>query len=272
MPILKYLRKVFNSLSKLRFKYLIYGSKITIEKGGVFSVGKNVTIRRSSIYVKKGDTLIIGDDTNILSSSINMIAGGKAEIKIGKHCKIGTYNLSITWGFMHIGDYNIIEKGDNIRTPSFEIAGHLVIGNYNHILCDICGRFSGKVSIGNRNAINEGTEIRGDNNITIGDYNQISYNCYIWDTNTHNIYKAEKRREITDLQYPDVGLEFEKPKTAPVFIGSDCWIGKDVTILKGTKLENKCIIALGTLLTNVSIAENKTIFNKSDIKIIDNQL
>ena len=272
MPILKYLKKIFKSLSKLRLKYLIYGSKISIEKGGVFSVGKNVTISKCSIFVKKGDTLIIGDNTSISRSSINMIAGGGAEIKIGKNCKISDFNLSITWGVMHFGDYNIIEKGDNLSTPSFKVGGDLVIGDYNHILCDICTRFCGKVNIGNRNAINEGTEIRCDDKITIGDYNQISYNCAIWDTNTHNIYKAEKRREITDSQYPDFGLEFEKPKTIPVFIGSDCWIGKDVKILKGTKLENKCIIALGTLLTNVSIAQNKTIFNKSDLKIVDNQV
>lgn len=272
MPIFNQLKNIYNRFNKIKFKYLFYGSKVIIEKGAVFSVGKNVTIRKSSIFIKKGDALIIGNDTLIFGSSINMISGGKAEIKIGKNCKISDFNFSIAWGVMHFGDYNIIEKGDNLRTPSFKVGGDLVIGNYNHILCDICTRFCGKVNIGNRNAINEGSEIRCDDRVIIGDYNQISYNCAIWDTNTHNIYKAEKRREITDSQYPDFGLEYEKPTTVPVVIGSDCWIGKNVTILKGTNLEDKCIIALGALLTNVSIAGNKTVFNSSDLKIVDNKV
>lgn len=272
MLILNKIKNIYNRFNKIKFKYLFYGSKVIIEKGAIFSVGENVTIRKSSIYIKKGDALIIGDNTSMSGASINMITGGKAEIKIGKHCKINDYNLCIRWGYLHIGDYNILEKGDNYRNPYVIVGGDLMIGDYNHILSDISVRFRGKVRIGDRNAINEGTEIRSDEKIVIGDYNQISYNCAIWDTNTHNIYKAEKRREITDSQYPDFGLEFEKPKTSPVIIGSDCWIGKNVSILKGTKLENKCIVALGTLLTNVNIAHNKTVFNNSVLKIVDNQI
>lgn len=272
MPIFNKLKQVFNRFRNVKFKYLLYGSKITIEKGGFFTVGNNVTIKKSNIYVKNGDTLFIGDNTSILGTSINMIIGGKSEIKIGKNCKISKYNLSLTWGIIRIGDYNIIESGYSTHLTNFEISGELIIGDYNHLLCNICNRFGGKVNIGSRNAINEGTEIRSDDKITIGDYNQISYDCAIWDTNTHNIYKSEKRREITDSQYPDFGLEFEKPKTIPISIGSDCWIGKGVSVLKGTNIGDRCIVGYGTLLSHVSVPENKTIFNQPQLKIIDNQL
>ena len=138
--------------------------------------------------------------------------------------------------------------------------------------CSIWIRFKGKVAIGSRNAINEGTEIRCDHEVKIGDYNQISYNCTIWDTNTHNLYKAEERRRITDEQYPDFGLEFEKPKTSPVNIGNDCWIGRNASILKGGMLADKCIVGYGTLITNFSAPKNSTIINEPVIKIIKNQL
>ena len=65
------------------------------------------------------------------------------------------------------------------------------------------------VRIGNYNNINERSWLRADEQITIGDYNQISYNVMIWDTNTHNIYTPSKRRELTEKYYPFFGYEYE---------------------------------------------------------------
>lgn len=265
-------RLLINVIYEKRLLYLLKGSKVTIEKGGVFKLGKNVKIHKSTIYVKKGDSLIIGDHTTLSRASISMIIGGKSEVNIGKNCLIEEFDLSVTKGFIDIDDNNILSKGGILDRPHFEVEGGLKIGSFNSIRCCAWIRFGGTVKIGSRNAINEGTEIRCDEHVTIGDYNQISYDCVFWDTNTHMIYKAEQRRSITDEQYPDFGMEFEKPKTAPIAIGSDCWIGKGVSVLKGTSIADKCIVGYGTLLSHVSISENKTIFNQPQLKIIDNQL
>ncbi|WP_111307971.1 hypothetical protein [Confluentibacter sediminis] len=264
--------RLYKLFYEKRFRFVLWGSKVTVEEGGVFEIGKNVTIKNSQIYVKKGARLIIGDNTSLSKVSISMIVGEKCELYIGKDCKIEAFDLSLTAGRIQIGDYNMLQKGDSAVKPHFEVEGTLTIGHYNRLRCSIWLRFNGQVAIGSRNAINEGTEIRCDEKVTIGDYNQISYDCIFWDTNTHNLYKAQKRREITDKQYPDFGLEFEKPKTLPIAIGSDCWIGKAVTMLKGTKVEDKCIVGYGTLLSNISISENKTIMNQPNLRIIDNQL
>lgn len=266
------IKKLIYFFYSKRLWYLFSGSRVTVEKGGILKIGENVSIKKTNIYVKSGSSLTIGNNTKLFGSSISMIVGGKSSTYIGENCSLSEFNLSVVDGNIHIGNNNFIEKGDKAEKPSFEIQGALRIEDYNRLKCSIWSRFNSKVQIGSRNAINEGTEIRSDEKITIGDYNQISYDCVVWDTNTHNIYKAEKRRKITNSQYPDFGLEFEKPKTAPVFIGSDCWVGRNAGILKGTRVENKCIIAYGTLLTNVSIPENKTLFNKHELKIIDNQL
>jgi acetyltransferase-like isoleucine patch superfamily enzyme len=269
---MKLFKKIIKVFTDKRTFYLLCGSRVTVEKGGVFKIGKNVTIKNSNIYVKKGDNLSIGDNTHISNVSISMITGQKSELRVGKNCIIKGFDFSMTNGQIDIGDGNILEKGDKAEKPSFKVTGKLNIVDYNRLRCSIWIRFNGNVEIGSRNAINEGTEIRSDEAIVIGDYNQISYDCMIWDTNTHSMYKAEKRREITDKQYPAFGLEFEKPATIPVSIGSDCWIGKGASILKGTRIASKCIVGYGALLSNISIAENKTIINQPNLKLIDNQL
>jgi acetyltransferase-like isoleucine patch superfamily enzyme len=269
---MKLFKKIIKIFTEKRALYLLSGSKVTIEKGGIFKTGKNVTIQNSNIYVKKGDNLSIGDNTHVSNVSISMITGQKSELRIGKNCIIKGFDFSMTNGQIVIGDGNILEKGDKAEIPSFKVTGKLIIRDYNRLRCSIWIRFNGNVEIGSRNAINEGTEVRSDEAIVIGDYNQISYDCMIWDTNTHSLYKAEKRREITDKQYPAFGLEFEKPATMPVSIGSDCWIGKGASILKGTRIASKCIVGYGALLSNISIAGNKTIINQPNLKLIDNQL
>ena len=266
------IKKFYKLFFEKRYRYLLWGSKVTIEKGAVFTVGKGVSIKNCEIYVKRGDCLTISEGTTLINTSISMIVGEASSFKIGKHCSIADYSISLTQGQLDIGDYNILEKGNTAVKPSFQVHGILSIGSYKRLRCSVWNRFNGQVQIGNRNAINEGTEIRCDEQIRIGDYNQISYDCVFWDTNTHNLYKAEERRAITDTQYPAFGLEFEKPKTAPIVVGNDCWIGKGVAVLKGTTLGDKCIVGYGTLLSNVSVSENKTIFSQPQLKIIDNQL
>lgn len=100
------------------------------------------------------------------------------------------------------------------------------------------------------------------------DYNQISYNVMIWDTNTHNIYTPSKRRELTEKYYPFFGYEYEKPSTKPVKIGSDCWIAQNAAILKGTELEDEVIVGFCTILLGTSIPFGTTVVNKVEYRFV----
>lgn len=95
----------------------------------------------------------------------------------------------------------------------------------------------------------ERTEIRCDHLIEIGDYNMISYECMIYDTNTHCLYTKEKRRDMTRHDFPRIGQEYEKPVTSPVKIGNDCWIGKRAAILKGVTIGDECIVGTLAVIT-----------------------
>ena len=230
------------------------------------------TLKSCHFYLNETTELIIDSGCSLKNVKIFAFSGVN-RIYIGKNTKISDSIIITNDGNISIGKNNIIQKPEDSFQTKFQVDnGSLRIGDYNRISCVIWIRFGGLVEIGSRNAINQRTEIRADEKITIGDYNQISYDCVIWDTNTHNIYTAEKRREITDKQYPAFGLEYEKPKTSPVAIGNDCWIGRRVSILKGTSIGDKCVIAFNTTLSKQQLRSNSTVINSYNLIIKKNDL
>lgn len=240
------LKKIINDMLDLKFKYLIYGS--IVKSKGKLVIGNNVKIKKTKIIVPKGSTVKIGDNSTFFN-----------------------VNLTIR-GNVDIGESNIFESGTRNSRVEIIGVGDLIIGSYNRLRSKVWIRYNGMLQMDDHNNINEGSEIRCDENIVIGSYNQISYNCMIWDTNTHNIYPCKERRRLTKDNYPIFGFEYEKPKTIPVKIGNDCWIGKDVALLKGTRIGNRCIIAFRTVLNNVAVQDNFTVFNDFKTTSIHNNI
>ncbi|MFI3288624.1 MAG: DapH/DapD/GlmU-related protein [Rikenellaceae bacterium] len=261
---------ILSKIRSKRWKYLLSGSKVTLEEGAELIIGRGVSIKDSVIYVSRGCRCVIGEGTQIKESTIYLQGDSVAEI--GKCNTIAKFEIAVYDGRCTIGDYNILSKSTDGYPPRFEVRGSLRVGSYNRISCVIWIRFKGAVTVGDRNAINQRTEIRADECVSIGSYNQISYDCAIWDTNTHNMYSAEKRREITDRQYPDFGLEFEKPVTKPVHIGDDCWISRGVSILKGVTIGDKCVVAYGTTILKGEYKANSTIMNEVSMCVKENNL
>ncbi len=205
-------------------------------------------------------------DGSIIENSILKI-GKNAKLTIEKGVKISGYIINVNSGELIIKEGTILSQGNNALSPRIDISGgQLIIGNNNHIKAEFCIRFGGKCSIGNYNCINENTEIRCDEEINIGDFNMISYECIIFDTNTHVMYPPEVRRKMTMKDFPSIGTEYEKPVTAPVKIGNDCWLGKRAVLLKGSQLGNNSIVALCALVTK-PVPENHIAFgNPAQVK------
>ncbi|MFB9110946.1 hypothetical protein [Flavobacterium gyeonganense] len=230
---------------EIKFRFLFTKSIVRGHKKSKIYIGKNVTIENSKIVIFENSTLHIDDNTVI--KNVNMKIKGKVDI----------------------GKYNIIDNGYLSSKIFITINGSFSMGDFNRIRCAIWSRFDSILSIGCHNNINEETEIRADERVVIGDYNQISYKCLIWDTNTHNIYPDSKRRDLTNNFYPIFGYEFEKPSTKPVSIANDCWIGREVAILKGVEIKNSCVIGYRTTLSNCIIDKNKVVVSKSNNVIHD---
>ncbi len=215
---------------------------------------------------------ILEIDSSVKMKNVSLHLNENSVLKIAKGVELNNVIISVK-GTLIIEENSILNNGYSYKKLNISINnGKLMIGSKNRIQCDFLIRYGGIVVIGDNNNINSESEIRCDESIKIGNYNQISYKVLIWDTNTHNIYSANKRRELTDNYFPIFGYEFEKPTTKAVQIGNDCWISRDVSILKGTNIGNKCIIGHKVMLSKNNIENSNTVVSNNVLKIFPNNL
>jgi acetyltransferase-like isoleucine patch superfamily enzyme len=208
----------------------------------------NMIEKDDNSRVTKGEKAVI---TNCDITLIN------SNIILDDEVTLHGYNIVLTNSTLKVGKKSfLISNNPNCRNTLVINDGHMEVGDCSRIVAkEISIRWGGQLTIANYTAINEGCEIRCDENISIGNFVMISYECMIYDTNTHMIYNPEKRRELTISDYPYIGTEHEKPRTKPVIIGDDCWIGKRSTILKGVTLGKFVIVGTGSVVTT-SVPDN----------------
>jgi acetyltransferase-like isoleucine patch superfamily enzyme len=209
----------------------------------IFKQGENCKIKNCKIVLESNSTLILLDNVTIEG-----------------------YEISLTDGVMEIGNNCFLLQGAQYFRPKISISsGRVFIGNNNVVRATISIRFGGVFKIGEYNAINEETEIRCDESIRIGDFNMVSYQCMIYDTNTHNQYPADIRRKMTKHGFPNIGAEVEKPLTKPVTIGNDNWFGKRSTILKGCEIGNEVTVGTGAVVSNIQLNKGVLVGNPAFI-------
>lgn len=211
------------------------------------------------------------DPTATIKNSHIVITNGNLIVEEG--VKIQNVNIRIEDGSMKIGKNSILEQGDNYRRPTISIeVGSLTITNNVSFRADVLIRFGGELYIGEYTAINERTVLRCDENINIGSFCMISYDCLIFDTNTHEILPLEERRKMTLSDYPLIGKEINKPITKIITIKDDCWVGQRCSILKGANMEKGSILALGSTLTGHIPQEQVAAGNPAVVKNNKNRL
>lgn len=86
------------------------------------------------------------------------------------------------------------------------------------------------LSIGDRVAIGDRTQIHAGDTVTIGSDTLISWDCCIMDRDYHKLMS-------------------ETEKTAPVHIGNHVWIGARSMILKGVTIGDNAVVAAGAVVT-----------------------
>ena len=226
-------------ITEIKYKYLLNKSYLRICTGAKVKIEKNVKICNSRIIVTSGSHMEIGDNVCIENSIISVVNG---ICTICNNSIIGCTSNRLMF---------------NIEQGEIHIGHHSKISAFRFWV-----RFGGVISIGDYTNINSGSEIRCDEYVSIGSFNQISYNVNIWDTNTHNILSREERRRVTISHYPYYGYEERKPKTKKIKIGNDCWIGEKASILKGTLIGDDVIVGYNCLLSNQMIPNATTVVSK----------
>lgn len=236
------------NILNIHYRFLYYRNYVYAPSSAFLNISSTASLRNVKIYLSPGTKLVVSDGVDIRNA---VICVEKGECIIHDNCIIGspskggaaTTNIIINDGSLHV-DHHTKLSLDRIW---IRFGGHLTIGCYTNI--------------------NKGSEIRCDEQINIGDYNQISYGVRIWDTNTHTIFDKSERRRITEKYFPYFGYEISKPKTAPVFIGNDCWIGENTALLKGTKLGDEVIVGYNSLLSGHEIEDGSTVVTQTTLKI-----
>lgn len=233
------------SIKGIILKYILKKSKVRFCPGSSGEIADNVEIQDSTIMVLPGAKLTIGE--GCIFKNVNLYVGA-GEVSIGRNC--------------------LFQTKDGSRINIIVDNGSVIMDHHSKLACKrVWVRFGGCLSVGKYTNVNDGSEIRCDESVSIGDYNQISYNVRIWDTNTHTIMPVNERRRIAEEKFPYFGFEETRPKSAPVCVGNDCWIGESATILKGSQVGNGSIIGFGALISGETIPKNSTVVCRRELAI-----
>lgn len=229
---------------------------IELKGNSILNLADNVTLRNCRL-VLDNTALFIADNTVMEDCCV---FSDNTTLNFSENCKATEYDFYLKNAALSFGSECFLMRGRNGLRPYISVTdGTFTVKNNNVLKADFWIRFGGNCQIGSYNCINERSEFRCDASIEIGDFNLISYECNIWDTNTHNKYEPAVRRQMSINDFPALGSEYEKPICNPVKIGNDTWIGKRVVILKGTTVGNEAVLGVSTVVSNKTIPEKATV-------------
>lgn len=162
----------------------------------------------------------------------------KNYIKFPENYKIRNCKIKIR------GKNNILNLSENI--------------NMNGVNIEIRGE-NCKISIGKNTIIGKNTYISAREKnieILIGDNSMLSRNIKIMTSDGHSIYSVSKNLRINSAQ--------------DVLIGNNVWIADNVTILKGSKINNGSVVGINSLVTKKFETKNILIAGNPAQKIKEN--
>ncbi len=120
--------------------------------------------------------------------------------------------------------------------------------NYIHIIVQ-----NGAVlEIGDNVFMNNFCSVNCLDKISIGENTLFGENVKLYDHN-HAIEKN-----------PTFKISHTEFTKAPIRIGKNCWLGSNVTVLKGVKIGDNCIIGAGCTIYK-DVPENTTVINQQDL-------
>src|ERR1700741_292848 len=233
------------------------GGNKSIHPSSKLSISDDAKLVRGIIVLGSNLSLVVEAGATIKS---DITIGDDCEGVFGKNSRLLRTAFSVVNGSsVNIGEGAIIDSPVQPYSSVSVNDGTLRLDQRAHIMStELMVRFGGRLSIGKYTGIAYGSEIRCEEKVDIGSFNMISYRVCIYDTNTHSTDWRERRKRIEHC-FPEGVWEESKPATSPVSIGDDVWIGREVTITKGAKIGNRCIIGIRTTLGSGVIDDDSVV-------------
>ncbi len=196
-----------------------------------------------NIYFKDA-SITIGQKSHLKQSDIKIF---NSNVKIGEHFRAHNSIWNISSSETKIGNY-FLSSGDpksyfSIENSSFNCDNNVRIQANININ-------NGSLDIGSNSFVNSGCKVSCINHIKIGNYVMISYDCFIFDNNSHSLDFRLRREEI-DAGFPNGTLQknIESIESKPVVINNDVWIGAKAMVMKGVNIGSGSIVAAATIVT-----------------------
>jgi acetyltransferase-like isoleucine patch superfamily enzyme len=249
-------------------------TNIRVHPSASFVVSKDAQLVSGNIVVGRNSAVTI--EAGVIIDS-DMTIGDECTVVFEKDSRLLKTAFSVMNGStVNIGEGAIINSPVSPASSVSIDNGTFRLAERAHIMStSVLVRFGGTLTIGRYTGIAYDSEIRCEQQVDIGSYNMISYRVCIYDTNTHSTDWRERRKRIEHC-YPEGVYEEVKPSTSPVSIGDDVWIGKEVTITKGARIGDRCIIGIRTTLgseviddDSIVVAGKPRVISKRETEVVN---
>ncbi len=133
------------------------------------------------------------------------------------------------------------------RSITLHPGSRLSIGEGSIFLGSItCQRKEAAVAIGSNTSFSASL-IDCAERVEIGDDTMISWGCVITDHDSHSLRWSERSNDVRGTLQGK--KDWSHVAVKPVVIGSKCWIGMHVLILKGVTIGEGAVVAAGAVVT-----------------------
>lgn len=155
--------------------------------------------------------------------------------------------------YMKQGEHSLVRDVAFLFTPEEETA-YLTVGED----CVVDGSIillGGKMAIGDRVVVNEGTKLICADGITIGNDVLISWGCMIVDSNMHALDSRERlkdtrgARKAMEEQTLGKNVDHSAVRSRPIVIKDKAWIGFNAIIMKGVTVGEGAIVGAESVVT-----------------------
>ena len=144
-------------------------------------------------------------------------------------------------------DSSFCKKSSGINLIDGSTAKDIIIGKKTWMWGTLNSQSGGKIILGDYSKIGGGSVIDAVESISIGKYTAIAVNVHISDNNNHPV-NPQYRKYMRICGDNDSRL-WKHSSHAPIIIGENCWIGRNVSIMKGVTIGDNCVVAANSVVT-----------------------